>query len=68
MIVGRPISGFLMRLCAGAEEAVQGVCRGEGAQHHKWVRRTAGDLLQLQEGPGISWSLQNTSVILNAKR
>lgn len=54
MIVARTISSLLMRLCAGAEEAVQGVCRGEGAQHHKRVRRIAGDLLQLQEGPGIS--------------
>jgi hypothetical protein len=45
MAVARPISGFLMQLCAGSEEAVQGVHRGESAQHHKRVRRTAGDLL-----------------------
>ena len=36
---------------AGAEEAVQGVRGGEGAQHHQRVRRPAGDLLQLQNAP-----------------
>uniref|UniRef100_A0A453LCP0 Uncharacterized protein n=1 Tax=Aegilops tauschii subsp. strangulata TaxID=200361 RepID=A0A453LCP0_AEGTS len=35
-----------------SQEAVQGVRGGEGAQHHQRVRRPAGDLLQLQKGPG----------------
>jgi hypothetical protein len=44
----------MMRLCADAEKAVQGVRWGEGAQHYQRVRWPAGDLLQLQEGPGVS--------------